>query len=97
MNTCCIISKVHPVSVRKGLFAGEVSEHQHLVSLINFKTVWQPQCILAILAGWFIRGPSTCFPCKLITDAAVVIPKAHPVSVRKGLFAGVVSEHQHLV
>ena len=44
LNTCCIIPKVHPASVREGIFAGVVSEHQHLVNLINFKTVWQTQC-----------------------------------------------------
>jgi len=36
-NTCCIISKVHPVSVREGLFAEMMSEHLHLVSLMIFK------------------------------------------------------------
>jgi len=43
----------------EGLFAGALSEHQHLGSLINFK-----QCgshsVLAILAYWFIREPSAC-------------------------------------
>ena len=41
LNKSCIISKVHPASARKCLFARVMSEHQHLVSLVNFKTVWQ--------------------------------------------------------
>jgi len=32
MNTCCIISKVYPTSVREGLFTGVMSEHQYLGS-----------------------------------------------------------------
>jgi len=59
------ISQMMQGKVKEGLFVGlsvgvVVSEHQHLVSLINFKAVWQPQCTLAILAYWFIRGPSAC-------------------------------------
>ena len=29
---------------REDSFAGVMSKHQHLVSLINFKKIWQPQC-----------------------------------------------------
>ena len=49
-NACCITPNAYPVLVRKGLFAGVMSEHQHLASLINFKTVWQPQYTSTILA-----------------------------------------------
>jgi len=30
--------------VKESLFAGVMSEHWHLATLINFKTMWQPQC-----------------------------------------------------
>ena len=34
-------SQLHSASAREGLYASVMSEHQHLVSLISFKTVWQ--------------------------------------------------------
>ena len=41
-NACCITPNAYPVLVRKGLFAGVMSEQKHLVSLIKYKEVWQP-------------------------------------------------------
>jgi len=44
------IPKVHLASLREDIFAGVVSEHQHLFSLMNFKTVTHavlfPECII---------------------------------------------------
>ena len=86
VNTCCIAPTVYPISVRRGLFVGVMCEHQHLVSLINFKTVWQPHCIsnfsLLVHLGVF----TCCF-----------ISKVYPTSVRRGLLTGVMSEQKHCV
>ena len=95
-HICCITSKDHPSSVRKGLFAGVVSEHQHLASLINLKSMWQPQCTSN--SGLLVhQGASTCLHYMNTEHICGIISKVHSASIRKGLFAGVMSEYQHLV
>ena len=72
-----------------------MSEHQHLVSLMNFK-----QCgnhsVQAILVCWFIRGPTQCSLYNHWTPyAALFLKSIHSVLVRKGLFAGVWVNRKH--
>jgi len=80
LNTCCIISKVHLVSVSKGIFAGVVSEHQHLASLIDFNAVWQPHSALVILACWFKNSAHSL--CRHWTHA-VLFPKSILYQIKK--------------
>ena len=72
-----------------------MSEHQHLVSLLNFTTVWQLQCtsnssLLVHQEAFTMFTVSTLITC-------CIIFQVHPISVGKKLLPGVMSEHQHLV
>ena len=42
-----------------------MGEHHHLVSSINYNTVWHPPCCISGLIYLFIRGPSGCSACSL--------------------------------
>ena len=84
MNTCCIISKVHPVSVRKGLFAGLVKEHQHHVSTINFKTVWPSQCVRN--SGLLVHQGAFCMHLHYINIEHMLYCFQSPSCITKGRF-----------
>jgi len=57
-----------------------MSGHQHLVSLINFKAVWQPLC--TINSGLLIAGDIHHVHC-IKVEHMLCYSQIHPVSVRE--------------